>query len=314
MVSGLTKMQTLRIWQQAPHNAFTDLIYFHYTLWCVFREGSAHVSPDGQFRILRSLDGIHWLSSAVISMAGADLRDAKFSLLPDGRLMLYGAGALHDKSQQSHQSFAWFSDNGLEWSAPVAIGEPNFWLWRLAWFGQQALAVSYHCGQPRLVKAYQTRDARHFVPLGQAIYQGSYANESAICFEPDGTALCLLRRDPENGLLGVARPPYHDWQWTDIGCRIGGPAMLRLADGQLLVCVRLYDQQVRTSLCKLDRLTGKLTELQVLPSGGDCSYAGMVLRENSLYISYYSSHEQRSAIYVTRLELRVPSGANFLPQ
>ena len=79
--------------------------------------------------------------------------------------------------------------------------------------------------------------------------------------------------------------------------------MLRLADGQLLACVRLYDQQVRTSLCKLDRLTGKLTEWQVLPSGGDCSYAGMVLREQQLYISYYSSHEQRSAIYLSQLQL-----------
>lgn len=296
-------MQSLQIWHQAPHNAFTDLVYFHHTLWCVFREGSAHVSPDGRFRILRLLDGIHWLSSAVIRMEHADLRDAKFSVLPDGRLMLYGAGALHDKRQQSHQSFAWFSANGLDWSEPVAIGEPNFWLWRLAWFKQQALAMGYHCGQPWMVRAYQTQDAKNFIPLSQAIYQGSYANESAICFEPDGTAWCLLRRDPENGLLGVTKAPYTDWQWSDIGCRIGGPAMIRLADGQLLACVRLYDQRVRTSLCKLDRLTGKLTEWQVLPSGGDCSYAGMVLRENRLYISYYSSHEQQSAIYISQLTL-----------
>ncbi|KKO47800.1 hypothetical protein VT06_14915 [Arsukibacterium sp. MJ3] len=56
------------IWQQAEHNAFTDLIWFQQALWCVFREGSAHVSPGGAFRLLRSADlGQSWHKAALIS-------------------------------------------------------------------------------------------------------------------------------------------------------------------------------------------------------------------------------------------------------
>lgn len=291
------------IWQQAAHNAFTDLIHFHRTFWCVFREGSAHISPDGQFRILRSVDGVHWLSTAVIQLPDADLRDAKFSILPDGRLMLYGAGALHDRSQQSHQSYAWFSDDGLHWSEAVPVGEPNIWIWRLSWHQQQGLAIGYKCGKPHFIRAYHTSNGSDYQPISPDCYRGSYANESGLLFEPDGTALCLLRRDPDHGLYGRARPPYQQWDWRDIGCRIGGPEWLELPDGRLLACVRLYDNQVRTSLCWIDRHSGQLTEWQTLPSGGDCSYAGMVLQGSKVYISYYSSHEGQSRIYLAILKL-----------
>ncbi len=296
-------LQLRQIWQQAPHNAFTDLIEFNHTLWCVFREGSAHISPDGAFRILRSLDGEHWCDTALLQCPHADLRDAKFSILPDGRLLLFGAGALHDRSQQSHQSYVWFSRDGLHWSAPIAVGEANIWLWRLNWFQQQGYAVGYKCGKPHFIRLYHTVDAVNFSAIQPDIYAGSYANESGLLFETDGTALCLLRRDPEPGLFGTAKPPYTDWQWQDTGCRIGGPQWLQLPDGRLLACVRLYDNEVRTSLCWIDRNSGQLTEWQALPSGGDCSYAGMVLRKQQLYISYYSSHEGKTAIYLAELRL-----------
>jgi len=284
------------IWQQAPHNAFTDLIAFNGALWCVFREGSDHISPDGAFRILQSSNGDQWHSVALISMPHADLRDAKFSLTPAGTLLLLGAGVLHDKTLYSHQSYIWQSDDGICWSEAQPVGEQNIWLWRMTW-QQKLYAVGYKVGQPRLVRLYNSTDYKSFTTVTD-IYSGSYANESALLFEPDGTALCLLRRDPEHGLFGVSQPPYTNWHWQDTGGRIGGPQCLQLADGRLLACVRLYDDKVRTSLCWVDRHSGKLTEALPLPSGGDCSYAGMVLQGNTLYISYYSSHETTTAIYL----------------
>lgn len=287
-----------RIWQQAPHNAFTDLVYFNNALWCVFREGSAHVSADGAFRILRSTDnGTSWLSQALINAVDADLRDAKFSIAPNGTLLLLGAGALHNRSSYSHQSYIWRSNDGIHWSAPEPVGEKNVWLWRMTWQQQKLYALGYGIGQPRFVRLYQSDDARQFQPITD-VYQGSYANESGLLFAHDGTALCLLRRDPDNGLFGKSVPPYTQWQWQDIGCRIGGPQWLQLPNGKLLACVRLYDEQVRTSLCWLDAVNGSLTEALTLPSSGDCSYAGMVLQGDTLYVSYYSSHEDQTAIYL----------------
>lgn len=294
--------QVNRIWQQAPHNAFTDLIDFNGALWCVCREGSSHVSADGALRILCSDDTLNWHSVALIQDNAADLRDAKFSLTPDGKLLLLGAGALHDRSKCSHQSYIWQSDDGVNWSVATAIGEHNIWLWRMAWRHKQLYALGYKIGKPHFMRLYHSADQCNFSAVAD-IYSGSYANESGLLFDSSGTMLCLLRRDPEHGLFGQSQPPYTDWLWQDIGCRIGGPQWLLLPDGRLLCCVRLYDTQVRTSLCWLDRATGRLTEALALPSGGDCSYAGMVLRGDTLYISYYSSHEDTTAIYLAVVSL-----------
>jgi hypothetical protein len=40
-----------------------------------------------------------------------------------------------------------------------------------------------------------------------------------------------------------------------------------------------------------------------LPSSGDSSYPGMVWHQGLLWISYYSSHEGKTAIYLARVKL-----------
>lgn len=81
-----------RIWDQGEHNAFTDLVLFQGALFCVFREGSAHVSPDGALRILRSLDaGGTWQRVSLLTSTQADLRDGKLIEFR-GELLLLGGG------------------------------------------------------------------------------------------------------------------------------------------------------------------------------------------------------------------------------
>ena len=38
-----------------------------------------------------------------------------------------------------------------------------------------------------------------------------------------------------------------------------------------------------------------------LPSGGDTSYAGMVWHNDLLWVSYYSSHEGKTSIYLAKI-------------
>jgi hypothetical protein len=40
-------VEVRKIWDQAPHNAFTGLAKFQHWWFCAFREGTGHVSPDG---------------------------------------------------------------------------------------------------------------------------------------------------------------------------------------------------------------------------------------------------------------------------
>ena len=293
-----------KIWDQAAHNAFTDLVRFQGAWFCVFREGQGHVSPDGALRVLTSSDGETWTSAARITSATSDLRDAKITVTPAGQLMLSGAGALHDSSQATHQSLAWFSDDGIHWSEAVEIGDPGFWLWRTTWHGQDAYAMGYECGPHKSLRLYHSKDGEHFETLVETLLDDGYPNETSIVFDGD-QAYCLLRRDgaEPNGLLGKSLPPYTQWQWSDLGRKIGGPHLIRLADGRYVAAVRLYDGKVRTSLCWLDVEAGTLEEFLALPSGGDTSYAGLVEFEGRLWVSYYSSHEGKTSIYLAQVEL-----------
>jgi hypothetical protein len=294
-----------KIWDAAPHNAFTDLVRFGNEWFCVFREGKGHVSPDGALRVLVSRDGTHWESAALITSPDSDLRDAKITVTPQGELMLCGAGALHDKSQHTHQSLAWFSQDGRTWSKPYAIGDPDFWLWRVTWHRGNAYGIGYGCGpQDRSIRLYESSDGKKFNTLVERLYDQGYPNETSLVFDGD-TCYCLLRRDdkPNSGLLGVARPPYTDWQWKDLGVRIGGPHMLRLDDGRFVAAVRLYDGGTRTSLVWIDPQSGTLKEFLKLPSGGDTSYARLAQRDGLLWVSYYSSHEKKTSIYLAKVKL-----------
>ena len=81
--------------------------------------------------------------------------------------------------------------------------------------------------------------------------------------------------------------------------------MILLPDGQLLAAVRLYGGEdgrtARTSLCWINWETGKLIEALELPSGVDTSYAGLVFHDGFLWVSYYSSHEEKTAIYLAKV-------------
>ena len=302
----LAQPDVRKIWDAAPHNAFTDLIWFRERWYCVFREGEKHVSADGALRVIESRNGESWTSAARLTSATADLRDPKICATPDGRLMMTAAGALLQPNAHRHQTYVWFSSDGVHWSEPAPIGEPDFWLWRVVWHEGAAYTVGYGTTEQNpLVRLYRSRDGVKFETLVETLQTKDFPNESAIRFLPDGTALCLLRRDKNgaSGLLGSARAPYTDWSWKDLGVRIGGPNLIRVPDGRLVIGARLYDGRTRTALAWLDAQQGKLTEFQPLPSGGDSSYPGMVWHQGMLWVSYYSSHEGKTSIYLAKVKL-----------
>lgn len=296
-----------RIWDAAPHNAFTDLIRFHDRWFCVFREGQGHVSPDGALRVITSADGDDWESAALITSPDSDLRDAKITTTPDGKLMLAGAEALNDPQTHKHQSLVWFSGDGHDWSAAHEVGDRDNWLWRITWHDGVAYGFGYETGKgERGIRLFRSEDGKTFETLIENVdVAGTYPNETSTVFLPDATCYCLLRQDgePNNGSLGKSHPPYTNWQWTKLDKRIGGPHMIRLADGRLLAAVRLYDKPVRTAMCWIDPDSGAVTEALKLPSGGDTSYAGLVWHNDLLWVSYYSSHEEKTAIYLAKVKI-----------
>lgn len=307
----LPPIRVSKIWDHAPHNAFTDLVRFQGRWFCVFREGKDHVSPDGALRVITSIDGETWESAALITSEHSDLRDPKIIVTPDKQLMLYAAEALHDRSQHSHQSLVWFSRDGRNWSDRHPIGDPDFWMWRITWHQGVAYGIGYGCAKDLSIRLYTSKDGKQFKTLVERLFDKGYPNETGLVFVGD-TAYCLLRRDGSggennSGLIGMAQAPYTEWEWKDLRVPIGGPQMIQLPDGRFVGAVRLlHDKKLRTSLCWIDPHEGNLTEFLSLPSGGDTSYPGLAIYQDELWISYYSSHEGKTSIYLARMPIDRP--------
>ncbi len=293
-----------RIWDAAPHNAFTDLVRHNDRWYCVFREGKAHVSPDGAIRVITSGDGQKWESAALIRSDNSDLRDPKITVTPEGLLMLSAAEAVNKPVDHTHQSLVWFSRDGRDWGQRIEIGDADYWLWRVVWHKGTAYSIGYGCRDDNQhIRLYASRDGRKFDTLVENLYDEGSPNETSLVFDRDDTCFCLLRRDgqPNSALLGTSAPPYEKWQWKDLQVRIGGPRMMQLPDGQLVAVVRRYDGGAHAALCQVDPEAGTLREIAKLPSGGDTSYAGMVWHDERLWISYYSSHEGKTSIYLAQV-------------
>jgi hypothetical protein len=175
----------------------------------------------------------------------------------------------------------------------------------VTWHEGKAYGFGYPTAATGWVDYYRSADGTRFEKVSSFRPQGQEPNESSIVVLADGTSLCLLRRDDPagSGQLLTAPSPDGPWAAKDLGPRIGGPHLIRIPDGRLVAAVRLYDGKVRTSLCWVDPKAPALREFLALPSGGDTSYPGLVHHDGVLWVSYYSSHEGKTSIYLSRVKL-----------
>ena len=313
----LELIEAKKIWDQAPHNAFTDLICWKDHIYCAFREGRGHVSTDGRIRVLRSADGQTWDSAALVSFQGYDFRDAHLSITPDNRLMLIGGACPRKKDNESAPtgSFVAFSEDGATWSTPQIVVEPGRWLWRVTWHDGSAYGVCYTAGGgDRYLALLKSTDGVKYEPLVGRLLEKGYPNETTLRFAADGTCYALVRRDrfndaPITPLLGVAQGDYTQWQWHDLGSEFnafGGPDFIQLPCGNWIAAGRMHQGGTHTALAQLDVQNATMTPLLTLPSGGDTSYAGLLWHDEMLYVSYYSSHEGKAAIYLAKVKITPP--------
>ncbi|MHC4440723.1 MAG: sialidase family protein, partial [Planctomycetota bacterium] len=311
----LEVVEVKKIWDKAPHNAFTDLVRWKDAFYCAFREGRGHASTDGRIRILESKEADTWDSTALISLDGYDLRDAHLSITPDNRLMLLGGAAPREKDNQSAPTgtFVSFSKNGRKWTEPQIAVDPGRWLWCVTWHKGKAYGVSYTAGKGsgRYLDLLVSDDGIHYEPHVPELFEQGYPTEVTLRFDSDGTCYALVRRDrrgddPSSALLGVSKPDYKQWQWKDLGTQFngfGGPNLIQIPGGHWLAAGRMHEGGAHTAITYIDVENGTMTKLLKLPSGGDTSYPGMVWHNNMLYVSYYSSHESKTNIYLAKVKV-----------
>ncbi len=297
-----------KIWDRAPHNAFTDLIRWRGRWYCTFREAEAHVGGDGRIRVLESADGRRWEPVALIAEAGVDLRDPKLSVTPDDRLMVVAGGSVYRGTQtlMGRQPRVTFSSDGRQWTTPRRVLEEGEWLWRVTWHDGKAYGVSYSATGNNdtdwTLKLFVSADGVSYNLVARLDVPGQ-PNETTLRVLPDGEMIALVRCEADNvsGWIGTSRPPYTRWNWSATKHRLGGPNFLRLPDGSLWAASRSYPGGAKTVLARMTRESYE--PVLTLPSGGDTSYPGLVWHDGLLWISYYSSHEGRAAIYLAKVKV-----------
>jgi hypothetical protein len=306
-----------KIWDAAPHNAFTDLARFSNQWFCTFREAQGHVRGNGSIRVLTSADAERWDSAALLSEDGTDLRDPKLSLTPDGRLMLVMGGSVYEnKLLKGRQPRVAFSKDGRTWTAPQRVLDQGDWLWRVTWHKGRAYGIAYNQAGSKsptnewAVRLVESRDGFAWRLLATLAVPGR-PNEATVRFLPNDECVALVRREglapsmDKEAWIGHSPPPYTDWRWHPAGMQIGGPNFLVLPGGAMVASGRLYRPKPDTNKTFVGPMTleAVIPEL-VLPSGGDCSYPGLVWHDGLLWTSYYSTHEGRTSIYLAKIRLQ----------
>jgi hypothetical protein len=313
-----------KIWDQAPHNAFTDLIRWHGKWYCTFREADGHVGGDGKLRVLESAEGNTWESAGLVQEDGIDLRDPKLSVTPDDRLMIVAGGSVYKgKELLGRQPRVIFSKDGREWTLPKRVLAEGEWLWRVTWHDGRAYGVSYNAGARQTKEAQEAAKSNEPVSSDPADWKlklvvsedgvkydvithlgvPGHPNETTLRFLPGGELMALVRREGGNtfGWIGTSKPPYKEWKWHETKHRFGGPNFLRLPDGSLWAASRSYPGGAKTVIARMGR--DSYEPALTLPSGGDTSYAGLVWHDGLLWMSYYSTHDKKSSIYLAKVRL-----------
>ena len=310
-----------KIWDNGMHNAFTSIEKFKGEYYITFREGETHIfdskgNAEGKIRILHSKDGQKWEALPAIGKEGYDLRDPKFSITPDGRLMVIIGGSIYrNKELVGSQPHVMFSSDGRTFTEPQPVNvDPKYrterdWLRRVTWHGGVGYSVSYgrnEQGQTPLY-LYSTTDGINYKHI-TSFNIDNFPNEATIRFLNDGRMAIMVRREQGDRecMWGVSAAPYTEWEWKKMGTFLGGPDFIVLDDEHIVAGGRtLLGYDAKTSLF-VGTKDGKFEQTVILPSGGDTSYPGFVVVGDELWVSYYSMHDSKNAsIHLAKIPLSV---------
>jgi len=317
-VAEISDIEIVKVDDAAPHSAFTDLIRFKDTFYITFRTGTGHIpgkrtgEGDGEIPILSSPDGKNWRRIACLTKKTFDLRDPKLSVTHDGRIMVLMGGSIYKEGKLTdripHVSFS--DKDGQNFSDPQplvidpAIKNELGWIWRVTWHGDTGYGTGYSAFDDKewIFSLVKTVDGIHY-DLVKKFDRPNKPNEATVRFLSNGDMRIFLRCESGNGVLGSAAPPYTDWQWQDLGMRVGGPEMIVLPNEKLLFGHRIYEQGGASTVLSVQGKEGKLRIIARLPSKGDTSYPGFVIHDGKLWGSYYDSREGKTAVYLAIVPL-----------
>ncbi|MCX5660477.1 MAG: hypothetical protein NTW19_12250 [Planctomycetota bacterium] len=291
-----------RIYADSNHNMCTGAAWFAGALFVGFRQGDAHVSPNGKVIVLRSRDEGVSFEHVALLRGQVDTRDAH----------LYKVGEKHlhcvcfETVPTCITGTAWTED-GLTWSPYTRYtGADGWWLWHPECRDGKHYAVGYTWASSTnglgidAIAWFESDDGIAWRKIA-ILRQGSeIPSETNLVFRDNGEALLLVRR--EGGqmwpLLMTSKPPYREWTTQEIEVPIVGLAMWLVGD-EIWFAGRWFLKpsvaQMGVFRLEAGNSGGKPVLQMVLPAGPgfDFSYMGVArhpLNSSRFALSYYSNH------------------------
>ncbi len=296
------------IWSSGLHAAFTDLAFFHGKFYVAFREGPGHDATEGNgsIRVIRfEEDGP--IEEVIHIEMGMDLRDPKLLILGDGNIYVTFAG--FPPSSTVPRTIKNYVTNLVSGTVVAIDDSLESWLWRMSAVGSRLMGFSYK------IDALASDPVKgFFVVLDEnfSVLEKIASPISGECTIRKSTAekiyaICRAR-DNSMKLGALENSLSRNFAWSGISPAIAGPNFVVLNDEFGLVGGRFYGSRgLRTSIASISFNDGKVTELLRLPSGGDTGYPGLLLDNNTLYVSYYyqPSGVNFTNIYFARVQVQV---------
>lgn len=308
----IAKLNELRpVVRDGWYNAFTDLTRWKDYYWLGYRRGTYHNQVRGNTDaiVMRSNDLVRWLQAKVFECPdgianGCGMSRPAFAPTEERLYAFVPAQTPLEGSLRGRVYVTWTAD-GVSWS-PLRLttaGEHHPYLYR----------VRHHDG-----KFYSTRHIPEIVPgardgdfdlvvsddgiswrkharIARGLSQGSFTEESDLCWLPDGELWCVVRAS-YGARFFRSRPPYTQWS-RDVNIGKCDAPVLCVQGGQVYLAGRGRGGYQGTTV--LWHLTPSgARRILTFPAGGDASYPGIValqepdtwIREvqGQLILSFYS--------------------------
>lgn len=295
-----------KVFGDGKHNAFTAFVRFKDRYWLAFRNGADHNSADGDVLVLTSADARTWTEALRLDIDKRDDRDPQFLVAGD-RLIMYVASMKGPELV----TYAVVTEDGKTWGKPQAVYEPRFIVWKPVAVGKVYFAGSHKKdevsgGKGREAQLVKSSDGLNWEKVS-TIRAGNWESETTPHFAPDGTATAFLRQkygSPQAQIF-EAKPPYAEWKArpTDVS-HFSGHSCQTIAGTTYLFSRDRRPKPDEFGQVIYTYADGKLTSYCRLPAGGDCAYAEAVRAGDDMLVSYYSSHEKATNIYLAVVPLK----------
>ena len=228
--------------------------------------------------------------------------------------MLIGGAADRKKDGEGTAtgSFVAFSDDGKNWTKPEIIVNLGRWLWRVTWHDGKAYGISYVSVRPAGADSTQlvtSEDGVKYMPLVAQVVQRRNTDRSDSTIRTGWhDVLPAAARWKANASIGVPKAQVgrltRSGNGTTLVSSLADRILFRLPSGQWLAAGRFFDGEnpKATKLAASINVEKNTIEpILTLPSGGDTSYPGLLWHDDVLWMSYYSSHEGKTSIYLAKI-------------